>query len=676
MTVGNDIAINQGFYQPSTAQGQQLLAHELAHVVQQSGAASRTGSGSHQEAAADSAAADLMAGRDARSVLRAGAQVGPQCQQLTSQEIADLDDEQVKKRLATNVGEQEVYALSEDYRAELVRQQALLESRGRQLIDQAALVREVQEALADLTTLVTKMQTDVSAHPADYALNDVREVLRRLEFYQEYAITLATGLRGDQSRKLQLMVERFSGLRVMHKPAVRAAEAWHAANPMGESLEMTNERAGTHMAGVATRHWAKGGWYYVSGAGAYFLTAGVAVVEAAETVASFGFHGVATAVAKAYERGDISWNEGEDLLWDAGKQALIMAAITRGLGAATSRLGFAGARGLGMAARPLAARIAYGATVGSLAGAADLGLQHGVNALLRSHFHSPTARAIADLGKPTGAQWAIAVPLAALLGGAGAGLPNKPIRFGNKDLVGSTLDTSVGRMKVAAVTKEGHVVLQPAAAAKAPPPPPPADIDLFFNPTTGAWEIPTPTGGALVPVKPTTAPSGGSGLVKSGAGRGGPKLIGPPPVRPDLAPARVPAHTPEEMWTLVQSKRGFESSPSGAGDTYRSLPATVPPGSLRLDEAGIPLATGAPLGKGYETFAAVQLVDADGRSVAVVADSFRGGGADGHAEARCVRALESNGPARVAGGKLVVVSDQLICPPAVCGSSTTRRVAG
>jgi hypothetical protein len=143
------------------------------------------------------------------------------------------------------------------------------------------------------------------------------------------------------------------------------------------------------------------------------------------------------------------------------------------------------------------------------------------------------------------------------------------------------------------------------------------------------------------------------------------RITGPQrsPDPPGPGPARTPALTPEEMWAqLVQSKRGFESSPSGAGDTHRSSPATLPPGSLRLDEAGKPTATGAPLGKGYETFAGVQVVDAEGNRVALAADSFRGGGPDRHAEARCVRALEARGPARVAGGKLVVVSDQTICP--------------
>jgi hypothetical protein len=73
------------------------------------------------------------------------------------------------------------------------------------------------------------------------------------------------------------------------------------------------------------------------------------------------------------------------------------------------------------------------------------------------------------------------------------------------------------------------------------------------------------------------------------------------------------------------------------------------------------VAKGAPLGKGYETFAAVQLVDADGNRVAVAVDQFGGGGPDDHAEARCIRALEKHGPARVEGGKLIVVGDQSIC---------------
>jgi hypothetical protein len=43
-TVGTDIVFGAGWYQPESAAGQRLLAHELAHVVQQSGgAAGRVG---------------------------------------------------------------------------------------------------------------------------------------------------------------------------------------------------------------------------------------------------------------------------------------------------------------------------------------------------------------------------------------------------------------------------------------------------------------------------------------------------------------------------------------------------------------------------------------------------------------------------------------------------------
>jgi len=38
-TVGNHIAFNSGEYEPTSAEGQHVLAHELAHVRQQTGGA-------------------------------------------------------------------------------------------------------------------------------------------------------------------------------------------------------------------------------------------------------------------------------------------------------------------------------------------------------------------------------------------------------------------------------------------------------------------------------------------------------------------------------------------------------------------------------------------------------------------------------------------------------------
>jgi hypothetical protein len=59
---------------------------------------------------------------------------------------------------------------------------------------------------------------------------------------------------------------------------------------------------------------------------------------------------------------------------------------------------------------------------------------------------------------------------------------------------------------------------------------------------------------------------------------------GPPGIakrgQDELNPTTQPLSA-DQMWSqLVQSQRGFESSPSGKGDTHRSSPATLPPGSL------------------------------------------------------------------------------------------------
>ncbi|MBM2618620.1 DUF4157 domain-containing protein [Actinoplanes sp. LDG1-06] len=175
-----------------------------------------------------------------------------------------------------------------------------------------------------------------------------------------------------------------------------------------------------------------------------------------------------------------------------------------------------------------------------------------------------------------------------------------------------------------------------------------------------------PAGTKPDPVGEQAAESAAETVLAGGRAQLGPMTVTGPQRSPDPpgggGSGRPPALTPEEMWTqLVQSQRGFTSSTSGAGDSYRSSPATVPPGSLAVDADGNPTATGAPLGKGFETYAGVQLVDAEGRRVAVAADHFHGSGPDAHAEARCVRALETHGPAQLPGGKLIVVSDQTIC---------------
>jgi Domain of unknown function (DUF4157) len=75
-TVGSEIVFAAGQYQPDTAAGQRLLAHELAHVAQQAGSRSAGrlaigASGDPHERAADAAAAALARGEPAPAMGRA-----------------------------------------------------------------------------------------------------------------------------------------------------------------------------------------------------------------------------------------------------------------------------------------------------------------------------------------------------------------------------------------------------------------------------------------------------------------------------------------------------------------------------------------------------------------------------------------------------------------------------
>jgi hypothetical protein len=74
-TVGSDVVFRHNMYRPSTTDGQRLLAHELAHVVQQQGSKASGASGlklgarhSDEEVRADAAAYQIGAGGNLRSI--------------------------------------------------------------------------------------------------------------------------------------------------------------------------------------------------------------------------------------------------------------------------------------------------------------------------------------------------------------------------------------------------------------------------------------------------------------------------------------------------------------------------------------------------------------------------------------------------------------------------------
>ena len=69
-TLGSDIYFSRGSYAPSTARGQHLLAHELAHVAQQSSSAGSGGAGRPLTVGHAADPAEAQADRVADTVLR------------------------------------------------------------------------------------------------------------------------------------------------------------------------------------------------------------------------------------------------------------------------------------------------------------------------------------------------------------------------------------------------------------------------------------------------------------------------------------------------------------------------------------------------------------------------------------------------------------------------------
>src|SRR5512133_2280904 len=107
-TTGHDIFFREGAYQPGSGEGQELLAHELTHVVQQSSGAVGSGSGGMTvnapgdayEQEADSVAKTVTAGDAMPAVQRQAVEDEDEVQtkSLQREEAPEDDDELVQKQ--------------------------------------------------------------------------------------------------------------------------------------------------------------------------------------------------------------------------------------------------------------------------------------------------------------------------------------------------------------------------------------------------------------------------------------------------------------------------------------------------------------------------------------------------------------------------------------------------
>lgn len=501
---------------------------------------------------------------------------------LSAEEIAGLTLPQVEARIAENEAEAAPLVISAEHLAVLSAEHIRLSRRYEELThgrrtstdgtgDRTAALLAVE--LSEVEALVRRLAVDVPARPRDHALNAVRGVAQRLRTDQEFLEALA-----GRGGAVAAASARIARLIALFAPVVAGAEQWHTANPAGDSLGMMNEATGTWLAGRALDHWDRGGWYYVSGAAAFVAAGAVALVEAGEQLLSMGFHEAATEVSRAYTRGDISWNEGESILTSAAWRALLTAAVTRGAGAAASRLGGAAASGAGFATRSVGYGLVGGAVAGGVGAAASLGTQSLLTALLQDHFSGGVARSIWRQGIPSGGQWAVAIPVAMLLG-AGAGA--RAVRLGNAELIGSTVDLPEGRFRILAITPEGQVVLAPVGLRSTPPPPPPAVIEMVFDANTGYWE------------------AAGSGARP--ASTSGPATLAGPSTR-GSAPAAAPPQPPVPALPRgLPAPGGTSAAPApgplaATGPTATTGPATTGPAvAVEPAAADAPPATTGPI---------------------------------------------------------------------------------
>ncbi|HEU4325248.1 MAG TPA: DUF4157 domain-containing protein [Roseiflexaceae bacterium] len=133
-TSQQDIVFNQGEFNPGSSEGEQLIAHELAHVVQQSqgpvsgtpvgGGLQVSEPGDRFEVAADTMAADVLSGKSAGAAAGSAGSSGViQAKADEEQDLAELnlaEDESAIQRVAedeqTPAAQQQDVVLDEEKR--------------------------------------------------------------------------------------------------------------------------------------------------------------------------------------------------------------------------------------------------------------------------------------------------------------------------------------------------------------------------------------------------------------------------------------------------------------------------------------------------------------------------------------------------------------------------------
>lgn len=389
-THGSDIAFRAGEFAPATPRGKRLLAHELAHTVQQTQDVppSPVQAESVFEREADAAASRAASGEpvgplsgDARGVPSRQADAGTMAPALPTTD--DLDQSQ--RVMSVLIRPDPIAGMNTDYRAafallESLPQESLvvtLRSLDRQSnlellvagFDQAPLdervvafmiaIREerspeltatpverqaaaIAEAVRRVDTLswrLAELRADAAARPGHYAILEfqmVREALTRgRDQISELRASLLPENRAHEETLSTVLLNMDSLL-----PDVEAAERsvrefqgprWPAITT-GELYQ----GAETGAARDVSAGFAQGGWGYASGTGNVLLWLGLEGFHIAANIVSFGYIPRSAANAQLFRRGLISYDAYETNEVSNAIETAIMVVIfiaTLGVGA-------------------------------------------------------------------------------------------------------------------------------------------------------------------------------------------------------------------------------------------------------------------------------------------------------------------------------------------------------
>ncbi|MEP6859862.1 MAG: AHH domain-containing protein [Deltaproteobacteria bacterium] len=181
------------------------------------------------------------------------------------------------------------------------------------------------------------------------------------------------------------------------------------------------EHDGTWLVTQGSKQWDKGGAHKILSGLAYTGAVGVAIADGVGNLFSFGLQNDEGAINKAYNAGQISWDERTDLEFAALGRAVAVGIVTVAVTVATAGLGTEAALGLGLAR----GTFAYGAVVvgggalsGTLVTASSLGTKSLVTGV--GDFSGPNAQAIWKSGMPSATEWKWGLAMGAGFGALGA----------------------------------------------------------------------------------------------------------------------------------------------------------------------------------------------------------------------------------------------------------------